>query len=48
LSSSTAPDAHRAIVEALENGDRKEAQAAMGRHISLVRQRLIAFMEGGS
>jgi DNA-binding GntR family transcriptional regulator len=45
LSSSTAPDAHRAILEALENGNRKEAQAAMRNHITLVRQRLIAFME---
>jgi DNA-binding GntR family transcriptional regulator len=48
LSSSTAPDAHQAILEALENGNRKQAQAAMRSHISLVRQRLIAFMERGS
>lgn len=45
LSSSTAPDAHLAILNALEKGNRKEAQAAMRSHISLVRQRLIAFME---
>ncbi len=45
LSSSTAPDAHLAIIEALEKGSRKEAQAAMRSHISLVRKRLIAFME---
>lgn len=45
LSSSTAPDAHRAIVEALEKGDRKKAQAAMQDHIALVRERLIDFME---
>jgi len=45
LSSSTTTDAHLAILEALENGDREKAQAAMGNHISLVRQRLIAFME---
>lgn len=45
LSSSTAPDAHLAILEALEAGHRKEAQAAMRSHIDLVRQRLIAFMQ---
>jgi DNA-binding GntR family transcriptional regulator len=45
LSSSTAPDAHRAILEALERGNRKEAQAAMRNHIALVRQRLIAFLD---
>ena len=45
LSSSTAPDAHLAILNALQKGNRKEAQAAMRSHISLVRQRLIAFME---
>ncbi len=45
LSSSTAPDAHRAILEAFERGNRKKAQAAMRNHIALVRQRLIDFME---
>ncbi len=45
LSSSTAPDAHLAILNALEKGNRKEAQAAMRSHISLVRQRLIDFMD---
>jgi DNA-binding GntR family transcriptional regulator len=45
LSSSTAPDAHLAIVDALEKGDRPEAQDAMRTHITLVRQRLIAFMD---
>jgi DNA-binding GntR family transcriptional regulator len=44
LSSSTAPDAHLAILEALENGRRKEAQTAMRSHIRLVRDRLIAFL----
>lgn len=44
LSSSTAPDAHLAILTALKKGDRKKAQAAMRNHISLVRQRLIEFM----
>jgi DNA-binding GntR family transcriptional regulator len=34
-----------AILNALEKGKRKEAQAAMRSHISLVRQRLIAFMD---
>lgn len=45
LSSSTAPGAHHAILEALEKGNRKEAQTAMRKHISLVRQRLITFLE---
>jgi DNA-binding GntR family transcriptional regulator len=48
LSASTAPDAHRAIIDALEKGHRKEAQIAMRDHIALVRQRLIAFMESTS
>jgi DNA-binding GntR family transcriptional regulator len=45
LSSSTAPDAHLAILDALQKGNRKAAQAAMHGHIALVRQRLIAFMD---
>lgn len=45
LSSSTAPNAHLAILDALQRGNRKEAQASMRNHIALVRQRLIAFME---
>jgi DNA-binding GntR family transcriptional regulator len=45
LSASTAPDAHRAILEALESGLRKKAQAAMKNHIVLVRKRLIDYME---
>jgi DNA-binding GntR family transcriptional regulator len=45
LSSSTAPDAHEAILDALERDNREEAQTAMRSHIALVRQRLIAFME---
>jgi DNA-binding GntR family transcriptional regulator len=45
LSSSTAPDAHRSILQALEEGDRKGAQTAMRKHIALVRQRLIDFLE---
>jgi DNA-binding GntR family transcriptional regulator len=46
LSSSSAPDAHRAILEAFEHRDRKAAQAAMRRHIALVRERLLAFIDG--
>lgn len=45
LSSSTAPSAHLAIIEALEKGNRREAQNAMRSHIDLVRKRLIAFMQ---
>ncbi len=44
LSSSTAPKAHRAIMEALKRGDRKEAKKAMGDHIDYVRQHLIDFV----
>ena len=45
LSASTAPDAHKAILEALERGERADAQKAMQTHIALVRQRLIGFMQ---
>ena len=45
LSASTSPSAHKAILEALERGNLKEAQRAMRDHISLVRQRLIDFMQ---
>jgi DNA-binding GntR family transcriptional regulator len=45
LSASTAPSAHKAILEALEKGSLKEAQSAMRSHIALVRQRLISFMQ---
>ncbi len=44
LSATTAPRAHKAILDALERGDRKAAQKAMQGHISLVRKRLLAFM----
>ena len=44
LSSSTAPDAHEAILRALEAGDRAAAQAAMRDHISLVRLRLLTYL----
>jgi DNA-binding GntR family transcriptional regulator len=46
LSASSAPDAHRAILVALEKGNRKAAQTAMRRHIALVRERLLAFLDG--
>ena len=45
LSSSTAPDAHEAILRALEAEDRKAAQKAMRDHIALVRERLVEFLE---
>jgi DNA-binding GntR family transcriptional regulator len=45
LSSSSAPDAHRAILQAFEKSDRKAAQAAMHSHVKLVRERLIAFID---
>jgi DNA-binding GntR family transcriptional regulator len=45
LSSSTAPEAHLAILDALEKGDRQKAQKAMRTHITLVRDRLIDFLE---
>ncbi len=45
LSASMSPDAHKAILEALERGNRAEAQSAMQTHIALVRQRLIGFMQ---
>jgi DNA-binding GntR family transcriptional regulator len=41
LSSSSAPDAHEAIVAALEDGDRTKAENIMREHISSVRQRLL-------
>jgi len=45
LSASTTPSAHKAILEALERGSRKEAQSAMRNHIALVKERLIDFMQ---
>lgn len=45
LSSSTAPDFHEAIVEALEAGDRLGAEQAMRDHIQKVRQRLLDYLE---
>lgn len=44
LSSSTAPDAHSSILNALRSHDREAAQAAMRAHIRLVRDRLIAHL----
>lgn len=45
LSSSTAPDNHQAIVEALEADDRPRAESAMRAHIQTVRTRLVEFLE---
>ena len=45
LSSSTAPVAHQNILDALIRKDRKTAQAAMGTHVALVRDRLVHFLE---
>jgi len=44
LSSSLAPDFHQAIVDALKQNNREEAQSVMRRHIANVRQRLVAFL----
>jgi DNA-binding GntR family transcriptional regulator len=44
LTASTAPDAHDAIISALEKGSRKEPQTAMHKHIDLVRRRLIEYL----
>ena len=41
LSSTTAPDAHEALVEALEKDDRRAAEDIISRHISSVRKRLL-------
>jgi DNA-binding GntR family transcriptional regulator len=47
VSSSSAPDAHDALVDAIEKAieDRTEAEHAMSRHISTVRKRLIEHLE---
>jgi len=44
LSASTAPEAHKAILDALAKGNRKAAELAMRKHISLVRNRLLGAM----
>jgi DNA-binding GntR family transcriptional regulator len=44
LSSSSAPDAHEAILTALENGKRVQAERAMSEHIASVRQKLVDFL----
>lgn len=46
LSSTTAPSAHRRILDALKANDREAAQNAMRDHIRLVRDRLIDHLEG--
>jgi DNA-binding GntR family transcriptional regulator len=48
LSSSTAPKAHRAILDALKREDRKEAKRAMGEHIDYVRQQLVDFVSSST
>jgi DNA-binding GntR family transcriptional regulator len=48
LSSSSAPEAHRAILEAFANGDIQEAQLAMRQHIGHVRTRLIDFLNASA
>ena len=45
LSSSTAPDYHDAILEALEESDSEKAQEAMRAHIRNVRERLVQSFE---
>jgi DNA-binding GntR family transcriptional regulator len=45
LSSTTAPDAHRAILDALSANDKKAAQVAMREHIRLVKNRLIEHLK---
>jgi DNA-binding GntR family transcriptional regulator len=45
LSSSVAPDAHEAILLALEKDDRAAAAQAMSDHIGRVRRKLVAFLE---
>lgn len=44
LSSSSAPDAHEAILMALESGKRVQAERAMSEHIASVRQKLLDFL----
>lgn len=44
LSSSSAPDAHEAILTALESGKREQAERAMSQHIASVRQKLVDFL----
>jgi DNA-binding GntR family transcriptional regulator len=48
LSSSTASEAHLAILKALEENDTKGAQTAMRNHIDHVRTRLIDFLQQDS
>jgi DNA-binding GntR family transcriptional regulator len=45
LSSSTAPDYHAAIVEALEQNHNEKAEAVMRDHIQNVKRRLLEFLE---
>jgi DNA-binding GntR family transcriptional regulator len=45
LSSSTAPDYHASIVDALEANQREKAEGAMREHIQTVKRRLVEFLE---
>jgi DNA-binding GntR family transcriptional regulator len=45
LSSSTAPDCHESIVEALEANNRERAESAMRDHIQNVKRRLVEYLE---
>ena len=45
LSSSTAPDYHQEILDALEANQREKAEDAMRNHIQNVKQRLVEFLE---
>jgi DNA-binding GntR family transcriptional regulator len=46
LSSTTAPDAHDALLEALEKDDRPAAESILSRHISSVRGKLLEHLAG--
>lgn len=48
LSSSTAPDHHAGILDALESNDREKAVAAMRLHIQTVKQRLLENLDSPS
>ena len=46
LSSSSAPEAHRRILQALRTGDHRAAEKATRAHIQHVRERLVAHLKG--
>ena len=45
LSSSTAPDSHEALIDALEKGDRTAAEHVLSAHISGVRKKLLEHLK---